>query len=163
MIRFIYKTSSYEKSITELKEKGGISSEVAKKAENAVRRILKTNNISSKRLTKYGENRIKHAIKFDLGNGYRLICMIQRHTLSLLYIGTHDECNRWLEKNKGLKIMPDGNLNSVEYNEKRHSESKIIYEELMLIRKSAEDYENKLISEIDQQLLNNILSGWFRQ
>ncbi|MCM2359090.1 MAG: hypothetical protein NDI77_13140, partial [Geobacteraceae bacterium] len=41
--------------------------------------------------------------KYDLGNGYRIIAVRDEDALILLYIGSHDDCDRWLEHNRGLR------------------------------------------------------------
>ena len=50
--------------------------------------------------TRNGEDRIKGCRKVDLGGGYRLITLKQGEDLYLLYVGTHDECGRWVENNR---------------------------------------------------------------
>lgn len=53
--------------------------------------------------TCHGEYRIKNCVKFNLGSGYRLITSKWGVRLYVLYVGTHDECHRWLENNKGWR------------------------------------------------------------
>jgi len=55
-------------------------------------------------LTKHGESRIPHCIKYDLGNGYRLITTQNNSCCVLCYVGNHDDCDRWIKKNQGLNI-----------------------------------------------------------
>jgi hypothetical protein len=55
--------------------------------------------------TRNGEARIRGARKYDLGAGYRLITLKQGDDLYLLFVGTHDECDRWVENNRvGLPL-----------------------------------------------------------
>ncbi len=54
--------------------------------------------------TKHGELRIKGCIKYNLGSGYRLVTLKQGRDLYLLYAGSHDDCHRWIENNRGLPI-----------------------------------------------------------
>jgi hypothetical protein len=61
------------------------------------------------RFTKYGEKRIKNCIKFDLGAGYRLITLRRGEILYIPFLGTHDECQRWLETNSRLKKLDMSN------------------------------------------------------
>jgi hypothetical protein len=53
-------------------------------------------------MTKHGELRIKGCFKYDLGSGYRLVTLKQGRDLFVLYCGTHDDCNRWIENNRDL-------------------------------------------------------------
>jgi hypothetical protein len=54
--------------------------------------------------TRYGELRIKGVRKYDLGSGYRLITFRQGQRLYLLFAGSHDSCDRWLENNRELPL-----------------------------------------------------------
>ncbi|MBI5551281.1 MAG: hypothetical protein HY911_07200 [Desulfobacterales bacterium] len=56
-------------------------------------------------LTKHGEQRIKGVMKYDLGSGYRLVTFKHAHCLFLLYVGTHDDCTRWIENNRELTVI----------------------------------------------------------
>ncbi|RJQ51584.1 MAG: hypothetical protein C4530_19925 [Desulfobacteraceae bacterium] len=58
--------------------------------------------------TKYGEKRIKKCRKYDLGCGYRLITLQRGLKIFIPFLGTHDECERWLEKNSRLKEIAAG-------------------------------------------------------
>ena len=64
---------------------------------------------SKEKQTRHGENRIRNCVKFNLANGYRLITIKDHETIRLVFMGNHDECDRWLEKNRGLEIAPDEN------------------------------------------------------
>lgn len=50
--------------------------------------------------TRNGETRIKGCRKYDLGAGYRLVTLKQGDDLYLLFVGTHNECDRWIENNR---------------------------------------------------------------
>ncbi len=58
--------------------------------------------------TKYGEKRIRNCRKYDLGCGFRLIILHRGLKLLVQFLGTHDECQRWLEKNSRLKEVVTG-------------------------------------------------------
>ena len=58
--------------------------------------------------TKYGEKRIKNCRKYDLGCGYRLITLQRGVKVFVPFLGTHDECQRWLENNSRLKSFTAG-------------------------------------------------------
>ena len=58
---------------------------------------------------KHGEKRIKSCRKFDLGYGFRLITLQRGVKVFVPFLGTHDECQRWLENNSRLKgVTADG-------------------------------------------------------
>lgn len=54
--------------------------------------------------TNHGESRINHCIKFDLSGFCRLVTIINNDCCFLLYVGDHEQCDKWLERNKGLNV-----------------------------------------------------------
>jgi hypothetical protein len=95
-----------EKRLEVLRRSGRKAALAADKAEKIITR-LKTGGVFPDQVgsvTKHGELRIKGVMKYDLGSGYRLITF--RHDLSLymLYVGSHDECHRWIENNRELTV-----------------------------------------------------------
>ena len=145
------------KRLTELRKQGGTSSFAAKKADDLISRLLLrgrdcTHEIG--RLTKNGEFRIRQCKKFDLGNGFRLICLRQGHHFIFLFIGTHEECHRWLERNKGLRYEMDENHQDV-FISRDVPEPFVPVEEI----DPADAYENQLLQRIDDKMLRRIFCG----
>jgi len=61
--------------------------------------------IENNKLTKHGESRIPHCIKYDISNdAHRLVTVQTDNFIYLLFIGTHDDADRWLDRNRGLTI-----------------------------------------------------------
>ncbi len=59
-------------------------------------------------ITNNGESRIKKVIKYELGaNACRLVTVQDSGFVFLCFVGTHDECDKWLDKNRGLTIRVD--------------------------------------------------------
>jgi superfamily I DNA/RNA helicase len=57
------------------------------------------------KLTNHGESRIKHCRKYDLSNdAHRLVTVQTDGYIYLLFVGTHDEEDKWLDQNRGLTI-----------------------------------------------------------
>jgi superfamily I DNA/RNA helicase len=54
-------------------------------------------------VTHHGESRIPHCVKYDLGNGYRLVTVEHEGQRHLLFVGTHDETDRWVDNHVGVK------------------------------------------------------------
>jgi hypothetical protein len=158
MICYVHRDAKFENYLNILREKGGTALSAAKKAEDIIQRLLikgKENSLKVGRLTKKGELRIKCGIKYDLGSGYRLVCARNGDRLILLYIGSHDECDRWLENNKGLQFEIDDNgdnmlatpdIQSTEYNS-------------LLTIDPVDEYEEQLMRRIDDKVLRNIFCG----
>ena len=145
------------KRLTELRKQGGTSSFAAKKADDLISRLLLRGRDCSHeigRLTKNGEFRIRQCKKYDLGNGFRLICLRQGHHFIFLSIGTHEECHRWLERNKGLRYEMDNGYQDVLIT-KEISEPSVPVKEI----DPADAYEDQLLQKIDDKILRRIFSG----
>ena len=57
------------------------------------------------KLTKWGEKRIKSCFKYDISNDHhRLVTVHSDNFIYLLFVGTHDETEKWLDRNRGLTI-----------------------------------------------------------
>lgn len=56
-------------------------------------------------LTHHGENRIESCFKYDLHNASRLLTQQYNEVCTFLFVGTHEEVEEWLNRNRGLKEM----------------------------------------------------------
>lgn len=57
--------------------------------------------------TKNGENRIQNCVKYDLNGFSRLITIQYDNTIIIVYFDKHENCDKWLDNNKGKKITYD--------------------------------------------------------
>lgn len=55
-------------------------------------------------ITNHGESRIKHCVKYDMPGFSRLVTIQDNGWLVLLFFGTHNEVDKWLEANAGLTV-----------------------------------------------------------
>ena len=159
MIYSIYHDPKFDDCLDMLREKGGTALIAVKKAEELINRILvkgREHSISIRKQTKNGEFRIKHCIKYDLGNGYRLVCVKKGARLAFLFIGTHDDCDRWIKRKKGLNydMSNDCNFDSTLLTADT-SVSSAVAEEM----DPAEQYEEHLMRRIDNKILRTIFCG----
>jgi hypothetical protein len=158
MILNIYCDKRFTERLEALRRQGGKSLAVAKKADRLVKRILAKggNGLSEVgKLTNHGELRIKRCKKYDLGDGYRLICLEEGNQIVLLYIGTHDECSRWLERNKGLQYeIDEKNVNFLAMKEMPSTD--LSYQHA---KDPADEYEEQLMAKIDDKILRKIFCG----
>jgi mRNA-degrading endonuclease YafQ of YafQ-DinJ toxin-antitoxin module len=154
----IYCDPKLNKRLDELRNQGGISSTVAKKTDGIINRLISRGREFSHAIgkhTKNGEWRIKNCKKYDLGNGYRLIYLRKEDILIFLYIGTHDECSRWLERNKGLQY---------EIGETRSDfisipECPLVEPVHTQENDPTDEYERQLLQKIDDKTLRKIFCG----
>jgi len=107
MIQRIHLDPKLEKILAVLRKGDSRRNRVADRVEaiiaEAKRGQLPPEEVAA--FTRNGEARIRGARKYDLGAGYRLITLKQGDDLYLLYVGTHDECDRWVDNNRaGLPL-----------------------------------------------------------
>ncbi|WP_417703447.1 3'-5' exonuclease [Rheinheimera aquimaris] len=74
--------------------------------------------IKSLKRTKHGETRLPNVEKFDLGDGYRLIVQLidgVKKTRVFLFVGSHDDAQRWLDNHKNYKWVRGRNDRELEF------------------------------------------------
>lgn len=42
------------------------------------------------------DQRVKNSLKFNLGSGFRLICIKEKKIIYVMFVGDHDQCDAWL-------------------------------------------------------------------
>ena len=102
MLRLVHRDSRFDKQMESLQRAGKKAALAAKEADKIIVRLI--NGATPDQVgvwTTQRDDRIDHCIKYNLGSGYRLITSRHEDHLFVLYIGTHDECHRWLKNNKG--------------------------------------------------------------
>lgn len=101
MIRFIHLERRFEKELEVLWKRG----ETAAHKANELLAALTLNGPPDLKkvwkLTGWGEKRVEGCLKYDLGDGYRVICFRRAEALFVSYIGTHDDCHNWLDHYSG--------------------------------------------------------------
>lgn len=102
MFRTIHLYPRFDKQLNALKRgdrKAARAAETGERLVDALTRSLPTmEGVAAP--TRSGEWRIKGCRKYDLGSGYRLVTNHQGRRLYMVSVGTHDECDRWLETNR---------------------------------------------------------------
>jgi hypothetical protein len=156
MIISVHRDKIFEEKIKEFLAHGGTALLAARKAEEIIGRIIHNGRqigLGVGRRTRNGELRIKNCVKYDLGNGYRLICLKRECCFIALYIGTHDECSRWLQRNKDLAYdLDNASCEHIATKEVASPSSKI--EEDPVIT-----YEKELMTNLDDRMLRKIFCG----
>ncbi|PKN12542.1 MAG: hypothetical protein CVU69_07105 [Deltaproteobacteria bacterium HGW-Deltaproteobacteria-4] len=106
----IHRTDRFDRCLDELRQGGGEAVIAVEKAEQFIRDISRDNSsrLEQRWKTKNGEARIEGCRKFCIGRRYRLICIKQGQKILLLHAGTHDDCDRWLERNRGASFAMEG-------------------------------------------------------
>jgi len=141
-----------------LRKGGGTASLAVHRAEEIIkglsvkeRRMIED---SSRRL-KYGDLRIEYCLKYNLGSGYRLICVKQENYIIISYIGSHDDCDRWLENNRGFRSAFNEESQKIIFKKKFKKEIKLSEDELALDTEN----DNILMKKINEKILRSVFSG----
>ncbi|MBI9090294.1 MAG: hypothetical protein JEZ12_13840 [Desulfobacterium sp.] len=105
MIEYIHINPRFLKKLEELKELESATAFAAKKADTIIQALLHGKRPArAGKLTRHGDARIKKCLKYDLGQGYRLVCVKDGRDLYVLFSGSHDSCDTWMDKNRNLKL-----------------------------------------------------------
>jgi superfamily I DNA/RNA helicase len=91
---------------------GGPGAKAAKKVYEA-KSCYEVEGRISLPTTNNREARIANCIKYDLSNGYRLVTMQKGRTCIFLYFGSHDQTQRWLDRNRDLRVTVDKKNQSI--------------------------------------------------
>jgi mRNA-degrading endonuclease YafQ of YafQ-DinJ toxin-antitoxin module len=107
MIERIHLDPKLEKCLATLRKGSRRASLVADRVETIIADLKRGQSLTEElcSYSRRGEARIKGCRKFDLGAGYRLVTMLQEQDLYLLYVGTHDDCTRWIENNRAHFLL----------------------------------------------------------
>jgi hypothetical protein len=157
----------FDRSLKELRDLGGLSAVAAKKADAFIASLTGSSLCTEResfRFTLKGEYRIKNCRKVDLACGYRIVCIQKGRRLALLYIGTHDDCFRWIERHRTSKFDFEGveeaawtdvaliRTEEPEAGSREEEEGRL-----------SEQYEEKLVKMVDDTILRKVFSGLVNQ
>ena len=153
----LYSTSRFEKQLLALEKSDKRGALAIRQVKEIVANLMKNEALALKtKKTKKGELRLKNCRKYDLGSGYRLICLKQDDFLFLLYVGSHDECDRWLNRQRGgsFPVRVEGALPVG--GEKENSES---LPRRQVLEPEDDEYEEQLLRKLDDRMLRLVFSG----
>jgi hypothetical protein len=160
---FVYRTPLFEKQLKALgktDKKGSLAEERA----GEIIRYLSVHGwqclAMKNKLTKRGELRVRKCLKYDLGSGYRMISLKKDSELFLLYVGTHDECDRWLNKKRGnkLQVEPESFVFVVQNGDAQPAQLPDTPAE-----EEIDEYEEQLSANLSDTVLRHIFQGiWQR-
>lgn len=162
----VYRYPQFERCLDDLRKKCGTAAAAARKVDDFINNLMqKENNCCREkfRLTRNGEYRIKNCIKIDLVGGYRLVCIQKDCYLVLLYVGSHDECFRWIERNKGLTYEVEHATHVVKISRDSIQRDDSLPEGILEERRCVEEYEKRLMSKLDDNILLKIFPGWRKE
>jgi hypothetical protein len=113
--------------------------------------------------TKHGESRLKNCLKYDLGGGYRLITLREGEQLLFACIGSHDETDLWLERNRGTCFADElqlGPFETVDLRERVAKEVDSVADTDHGLD-GGDHYEEDLLRRIDEKTLRQVFSSFY--
>jgi hypothetical protein len=124
-MKLLFVSSKVESRIAVLEKAGKSGKTLAQKATGIIDSLasgdVRSHMDTVESYTKYGEKRIKNCRKYDLGCGYRLITLQRGETVFIPFLGSHDECQRWLENNSRLKAFHAGKGKTIHIEDRKSS------------------------------------------
>ena len=99
-------TSEFQKMLRKLGRRGGEADFIYSQVMRALVQ-WEHNEEAELKLTKHGESRVPHVVKYDLKGYYRLVAYEHAGKRVPLFVGTHDEADRWLDGHKGRDFTVD--------------------------------------------------------
>lgn len=153
--KFICLNPKVSERIADLRKAGTTGILLADKAEAIISKIKSGEAWQADRKvaprTAHGEKRIRKCVKYDLGWGHRLVTLLRGDILFICCLGTHDECDRWLEKNSRTKKfeMPNARVCCV-----APTELEIQSSPDKEAPEVSDDLEQRLMSLSDRQIRN---------
>lgn len=158
----IQRTALFERCFAELQRKGGAPGAAAKKAEEFIRAVTGQDGQSLREkfsFTRHGEARIRNCRKVNLGGGYRIICLFRDGLLVLLYAGSHDDCSRWLMRNRRMNYEIKETAHTDPTTRKQapvqQNDTPVTDDEAQC----ADEYEAEFMRKIDDAVLRKVFSG----
>ena len=93
-------------------------------------------------------------MKYDLGDACRLITIQNKNYVLLCYVGSHDDCHKWLERNKGFVLAKN---EAREFASVRKTEN--IADAETRISAESDGTEKNLLERIKERQLDLLLAG----
>jgi hypothetical protein len=159
MIRFIHLERRFEKELEDLLKGGERGVTAAQKTEELIKALTRNGPPDLKKvwkLTGWGERRIEGCLKYDLGDGFRVVCFRRGETLFLSFVGDHDECQKYLDHYSGRHnwvAKENGTTLPVQMTEQTDGQEAASADDF------EDDYDNLLLEQIDDKTLRKIFSG----
>jgi superfamily I DNA/RNA helicase len=96
--------SNFLKSLHKLRNAGGPKQQAFNKVAGIVG-LVDFGMSELGKLTKNGEKRIKHCVKYDLPGSCRLVTVQKEKCIFFLFVGDHEDTDRWIQQNSGLEVL----------------------------------------------------------
>ncbi|MDD9304257.1 MAG: hypothetical protein HUK40_18680 [Desulfobacter sp.] len=90
-----------ERQLAALEKQGKTRSIAADRSRRIIDALIQGKNPAGAGLLKRKtDRRVKNCLKFDLGAGFRLICVSEGKNIHVLFVGDHDSTDNWLDNHR---------------------------------------------------------------
>jgi hypothetical protein len=100
----LYEYKPFHKQLTRMARTGGAADIAYKQVVAAIDNWRRRKEAHLSR-THHGENRLPHAVKYDLHSHHRLVTVEHENARILVCVGSHEDVNRWLDANRGARFV----------------------------------------------------------
>ena len=158
MLQTLHLHPKVEKTLEQMKALGNARKFGAERAETIID-TLRNGAVMARagRLSKSKDGRIKRLFKYDLGKGFRLICLKEKSALYVLFVGSHDRCDTWLE-NYSKKKPHQAEVPMTCYHIKQEKQSRTASGSHSIAEPEDDDMYDRM-SRISQKELRKVFSG----
>ncbi|MCZ8159089.1 MAG: hypothetical protein O9256_04305 [Rhizobiaceae bacterium] len=99
-----YTTKTFDRSLSKAIRDGGQNRKKADKVRIVLGSLRDADPFAGISPTNHGETRISNAVKYDLGDGWRLVTQQHEKACIFLFVGDHEDADKWLDGQKGLQF-----------------------------------------------------------
>ncbi|HNI36718.1 MAG TPA: 3'-5' exonuclease [Pseudomonadales bacterium] len=110
--------------------------------------------------TNHGETRLKNCIKYDLSKFCRLVTVHEKNKIFLLFFGTHDDVDKWLDRNRGCLVAEKNGMIEIISGYSNHGNSHVAIETKFsqgkLYEQLSKRYFDFLIEKFPESIIEEI-------
>ncbi|HCY83747.1 MAG TPA: hypothetical protein DHV36_01270 [Desulfobacteraceae bacterium] len=89
-----------ERQLGMMERQGNVPAVAAQRARQIIEALIRGEGSSASGLMRAkSDRRVKNSLKFNLGQGFRLICIKEKKTITMMFAGDHDSSDAWLDAN----------------------------------------------------------------
>jgi hypothetical protein len=146
-----------ERQLTAMKGLANAPSIAASRAEKIIEAMIKGRASQASGLFRArSDARVKNSWKYDLGSGYRLICIRTNQSIHVMYLGDHESCDAWL-KNNSKKQPRNTEINMTTFTIQDNPKPSDFQTVRSPDQKS--DFDDQYLTPIPQQCLRKVFCG----
>ena len=158
MLRQIHIHPKVEKTIERMQFQDNAPKYAAQRAKRIIDSLLEGEPITSVgRFSQIKETRVKNVFKYNLGKGYRLICIKEKDLFYILQIGTHDQCDRWLDQ--WSKKRPQHNMKNLNCYPVRPVSKASTYHISKTLAYDLKNDDSDYLASVTQEDLRKVFAG----